>query len=60
MRQETDILKTTIALKNNYNIIRIDYKQIDNVEFHINEALRLADKTYFSTPELYTYITGRL
>jgi len=59
-RQETDILKTSIALKNGYNIIRIDYKQIDNIEFHISEALKLRNKYYFSTPKLYTYITGRL
>ena len=59
-RQETDIFKTIVALKNDYNIIRIDYKQIDNIEFHICEAFKLKNTTYFSTPGLYTYITNRL
>ena len=59
-RQEVDILKTSIALKNGYNIIRIDYKQIKNVNFHISEALNLKNKTYFSTPELYTHIIRKL
>lgn len=46
-RQEIDILKTITALKCGYNVIRIDYKQIDNVDFHISEALKLEQKTYF-------------
>jgi very-short-patch-repair endonuclease len=59
-RQEIDILKTITALKCGYNVIRIDYKQIENVNFHISEALKLKDKTYFSTPELYTHIIRQL
>ena len=59
-RQEVDILKTIVALKNGFNIIRIDYKQIDNVNFHISEALRSEQKFYFSTPELYMHIIRKL
>ena len=58
--QEIDILKTVIAIKNGYNFIRIDYKQINNVDFHISQALKLKQIFYFSTPELYTHIIRRL
>lgn len=59
-RQDVDILKTITALKHEYNVIRIDYKQISNVDFHISEALNLKSKTYFSTPELYKHIIHKL
>jgi len=59
-RQEVDILKTITALKHGYNVIRIDYKQIDNISFHISEAIKLKNITYFSTPELYPHIIHRL
>jgi very-short-patch-repair endonuclease len=59
-RQDVDVLKTITALKCGYNVIRIDYKQIDNVSFHLSEALNLKNKTYFSTPELYTHIIRKL
>ena len=59
-RQEIDILKTITALKCGYNVIRIDYKQINNVDFHISEALKLENKIYFSTPELYKHIIRQL
>lgn len=59
-RQKIDVLKTITAINNNYNIIRIDHKQINNVGFHIEKALKLGNKTYFSNPEMYTYITRQL
>lgn len=59
-RQDVDILKTITAVKHEYNVIRIDYKQIDNIPFHLSEALRLKNKTYFSTPELYKHVIHKL
>jgi very-short-patch-repair endonuclease len=59
-KQEIDILKTIVALKCGYNVVRIDYKQINNVNFHISEALKRGQKTYFSTPELYMHIIRQL
>lgn len=59
-RQSVDVLKTITALKHNYSIIRIDHKQLNNVSFHLSEALKLMNNTYFSNPELYKYITDKI
>lgn len=59
-RQEIDVLKTKAVLEAGHNIIRIDYTQINNVGFHIQKALELNQRTYFSDEELYLYITEEL
>lgn len=55
-RQRVDIIKTYTAIKLNYNVIRIDYSQINNVDIHITKALNAETKLYVSNPELYQYI----
>lgn len=55
-RQRVDIIKTYTAIKLNYNVIRIDYSQINNVDMHITKALNAETKLYVSNPELYQHI----
>lgn len=52
-RQEIDRLKTYIALRSNYKVIRIDYTQRDNLEFHVRNAIMESLPIYVSTPEMY-------
>ena len=54
--QNIDIIKTKLAIKEDYHVIRIDYTQINNIQYHIEQALRLHNSLYLSTPELYTYL----
>lgn len=51
-RQEIDIFKQYIALFMNHKIIRID-----NIEYHIKNALSLNEQIYYSTPSLYKWLT---
>lgn len=55
-QQETDKRKTEKAIEEGYNFIRIDYTQLNNVNFHIKQALKLKQTLYLSMPELYEYI----
>ncbi len=54
-RQNDDIMKTNHALKQGYNLIRIDYTQLNNISFHLNCALSSQDRLYLSTPIIYEY-----
>ena len=59
-RQELDLSKMDIALRNNFKVIRIDYTQMDNVQFHIEKAIKIKQQTYFSDIQLYSYIIDKL
>lgn len=59
-QQQRDILKTKIAIQEGYHIIRIDYKCINDIKFHIENALNSTESAYFSTKELYAYIIDEL
>lgn len=53
--QNIDIIKTKSAIEEGYYVIRIDYTQINNIQSHIEQALRLKQSLYLSTPELYAH-----
>jgi len=62
-KQSRDVLKTVRALKLDHSLIRIDYTQIDFVSEHIHKALSYDgpdNYVYYSTPEMYRYITDNL
>lgn len=59
-RQNDDVIKTKMALEMGWRIIRIDYTQINNIKFHIEEAYKTDRLLYLSTPEMYKYITDNL
>lgn len=54
-RQMGDVEKSNIAISEGYRIIRIDYTQINNIEYHIQLAFKLEQSIYFSTPILYRH-----
>lgn len=54
--QDIDRIKTNIAIKMNYKVIRIDYTQINSIKFHILKALSLNKTLYLSTPNMYEYL----
>lgn len=58
--QERDIVKTKVALQENYTMIRIDYTQINNIQYHICKAIQENNSIYYSIPELYSYIWSNL
>ena len=61
-KQRTDI-KSKHALRSGCNLIRIDYTQMNNVEFHIRNALASLDDTYrvyYSNIQMYNYIVSVL
>lgn len=55
-RQEIDIVKTYIAHKCGYRLIRIDYTQIKSIEDHLKIALASNKDLYLSTPSMYAYL----
>lgn len=55
--QIIDRIKTYIAWKSGFKIIRIDYMQHENIKSHIITALNSNSLVYFSNPILYKYIT---
>ena len=59
-KQEIDVLKSRHALIENFNLIRIDYTQINNIEKHILRAFDRDCKIYYSNPKLYSYIQRAL
>jgi len=59
-KRAIDVLKTQHALQNGCSLIRIDYLSVDDVEQHLEQALRSKDKVYYSDPEMYTYISSKL
>lgn len=58
--QKTDVLKTHIAIINGYRVIRIDYTQICNLDFHLTTALSKRSWLYLSNVEKYKYLTENL
>lgn len=59
-KQMVDILKTRSAVNEGYRVIRIDYRSINNVRFHIENGLIHNNPIYYSNPEMYQYITSNL
>lgn len=58
-KQNIDRIKTYIALKEGYKVIRIDDKSINHVERHICNALEQEDgNLYLSKPEKYEWLTN--
>jgi very-short-patch-repair endonuclease len=58
-KQGVDVLKSHHAYLGGYFLIRIDYKQLNNIQFHLNEAIKTEEvgKSYYlSTPEMYCYL----
>lgn len=64
INQQVDTQKTKEAIEHNHFLIRIDYTQINNIEYHIEQAIQasldIRQKYYFSNPEMYKYITDNL
>lgn len=59
-RQNIDVIKTQYAMNEGYRIIRIDFKEINNVRFHIENALEINHSAYFSNKDLYQYILSKI
>jgi len=63
-KQKVDIEKTADATKNGYSIIRIDYTQFKNIEYHITQALESLSTgefdIYVSNEEMYMYILSEV
>ena len=59
-RQKIDIEKTKDGINDGYKIIRIDYDEINNIQYHLDIALEEKNTTYFSNHELYSYIIDKL
>jgi len=55
-RQDVDIIKTKAALDSGFNIIRIDYTQINNVGKHIVDGMNSDNNLYLSNVDFYKYI----
>lgn len=59
-KQKVDVLKSHHAYINGYFLIRIDHTNLNNIRFHMNEAVSLAmttdQKYYLSSPEMYSYL----
>jgi hypothetical protein len=56
-RRLLDKIKTFIAMTSGVKLIRIDYTQLHNIQFHIETALKSPDQFYLSTPSMYTWLT---
>lgn len=54
--QVIDRIKTYAAWNSGITIIRIDHTQVDNVKFHILNAINSPNIVYFSDLQLYKYI----
>lgn len=55
--QIIDRVKTWAAWNSSYHLIRIDYIQACYIQHHMVMALRVNYAIYFSTPDMYRYIT---
>lgn len=58
-RQQVDVIKTSHAITNGYHIIRISYKDIDEVNHHMTNAISQLGAPmylYLSDHNLYEYI----
>lgn len=56
-RRLLDKIKTLIALTSGVKLIRIDYTQLNNLQFHIETALESDEQVYLSTPSMYDWLT---
>lgn len=50
---QADMEKFSYAWYNGYRVIRIDYSQIRNMEYHIERAVEKGQAVYFSSPDKY-------
>ena len=55
--QTIDRVKTYAAWSSGYRLIRIDYRQLQHIRYHIIAAINSSYIVYFSDPEIYKYIT---
>lgn len=55
-RQQIDIIKTYYAIYSGYHIIRISYKDMNNILYHITNSIASGAPLYFSDLNLYQYI----
>ena len=55
-QKQRDIVYTLNAIKFGYKIIRIDFTQKDNIQYHITEAIRNNNRYYFSNSGMYEHI----
>jgi hypothetical protein len=55
-RQESDRIKTLMAIIKGEKVIRIDYTQIDKIDYHMQRAFAANKSLYLSTPEMYTWL----
>lgn len=60
MRRYIDVIKTQKAIDEGFKMIRIDYTQITNIEFHITKGILSENNVYCSTDNIYHYITDNL
>jgi hypothetical protein len=54
--RKVDVIKTLVPLRLGHHIIRIDHTQVDNVEYHITQAICEDQPLYVSNPVLYSWI----
>ena len=59
-RRNVDKLKTLMAIYCGYCMIRIDFRNIENIEEHINNAINSENALYYSDPEMYRWIENDL
>ena len=57
-RQHRDRVKTFLPVEYGMRVIRIDYTQMNNIPHHVDKALDSSQSIYFSTPDMYTYISN--
>ena len=47
---EIDCVKTFVAMKAGYRVVRIDYTQLNKMSIHVKTALEQKQDLYLSTP----------
>lgn len=57
-RQEMDKLKTYVALRTGYKLIRIDYTCLKKIDQYIIDALESPFTFYVTNEKLYSYLSG--
>ena len=60
--RNNDILKTTVALKRGFKIVRIDYTNDtkSSIIAHLSKALISEESTYFSNVNMYEWLIDKL
>ncbi len=59
-RRQADVVKTKFTMKYGYKLIRIDYNELDRIEFHIREAIKDNKDLYLSNPDMYDWLNSAL